>query len=91
MVASWWLFRVNVGLAKRVRDWVKAKNEAIRALPRPPAPTPLATLAEGNTTLPGAKHVREGVVIRPVVYRFAKALGGRAILKLHGEGYLTRK
>jgi RNA ligase (TIGR02306 family) len=89
--ASRWLFRVNVGLAKRVQDWVKAKNEAIRALPRPPAPTPLATLAEGNTTLPGVNHVREGVVIRPVVYRFAKALGGRAILKLHGEGYLTRK
>lgn len=43
----------------------------------------LVSLAEGKTTLNNAEHVREGIVI--------KTIEGRTILKLHGEGYLTRK
>lgn len=46
-------------------------------------------LAEGETTL-GAGHVREGFVVRPVRERFERHVG-RVILKMHGEGYLTRK
>jgi hypothetical protein len=38
----------------------------------------------------GAAHVREGVVVKPTTERYSEALNGRAILKLHGEGYLTR-
>jgi hypothetical protein len=49
----------------------------------------LLAMAEGPTTIGGAKHVREGWVIKPVVERRDRI--GRAILKLHGEGYLTRK
>lgn len=44
--------------------------------------------AEGNSVL--AAHVREGFVVRPVKERFHQELGGRVILKLHGEGYLLR-
>jgi RNA ligase (TIGR02306 family) len=44
-------------------------------------------LAEGDSTL--GKHVREGVVIRPIVERQHDKLG-RVILKLHGEGFLTK-
>ena len=55
----------------------------------------LLPLAEGNTTLLGGKgHVREGFVIRPLKERSMRGgdyVGGRLILKLHGEGYLTRK
>ena len=47
-----------------------------------------AGLAEGATTL-GGEHVREGFVVRPVMERFDDRVG-RVILKLHGEGYLTR-
>lgn len=45
--------------------------------------------AEGITRI-GERHVREGIVIRPQTERYHDGLG-RVILKLHGEGYLTRK
>ncbi|MDE2100433.1 MAG: RNA ligase (ATP) [Patescibacteria group bacterium] len=47
-------------------------------------------LAEGPSTMPKADHVREGVVIKPVVERWDPEVQ-RVILKLHGEGYLTNK
>lgn len=50
----------------------------------------LAPIAEGKTTL-GGGHVREGFVIKPLKERFSDMVGGRLILKLHGEGFLTRK
>jgi len=52
----------------------------------------LKELAEGPTTVPGAEgqHVREGFVVRPVKERYQHS-PGRVILKLHGQGYLTRK
>lgn len=50
----------------------------------------LVSLAEGKTTIPGANHVREGIVIKPTRERIDPHFG-RVILKLAGEGYLTRK
>jgi RNA ligase (TIGR02306 family) len=47
-------------------------------------------LAEGPSMIPGADHVREGVVVKPVVERWNPEIQ-RVILKLHGEGYLTNK
>ncbi len=49
----------------------------------------IASLAEGVTILGAGVHVREGVVVKPVRERFHERLG-RVILKLAGEGYLTR-
>lgn len=49
----------------------------------------LMSLAEGESNL-GGGHVREGWVLRPTVERFDMRLG-RVILKLHGQGYLTRR
>ena len=47
-------------------------------------------LAEGQSTI--ADHIREGFVVKPVDdILFCEEVGGRLILKLHGEGYLTRK
>lgn len=46
-------------------------------------------LAEGPTLIGGGAHVREGFVVRPATERFDDRVG-RVILKLHGEGYLTR-
>ena len=48
----------------------------------------LLSLAEGQSVL--ADNVREGIVIKPVRERFDDRIG-RVILKVHGEGYLTRK
>jgi hypothetical protein len=47
----------------------------------------LCEFAEGQTTLPGADHVREGVVIVPEVERYDERIG-RVKLKLVGAGYL---
>lgn len=45
-------------------------------------------LAEGKSTIAG--HVREGIVVKPLVERWDQELG-RVFLKLPGEGYLLRK
>ena len=50
----------------------------------------LTSLAEGSTTLPGASHVREGIVVKPLEDRLDPTIG-RVFLKLHGQGYLLRK
>ncbi|MFJ2862285.1 RNA ligase (ATP) [Kitasatospora sp. NPDC087314] len=48
--------------------------------------------AQGRETVSGRElHVREGVVVRPVTERWSLALGGRAIAKVVGDAYLTRK
>jgi hypothetical protein len=50
----------------------------------------LAKLAEGSTMMPGASHVREGFVCKPMIERTAHGLG-RVFLKMIGEGYHLRK
>ncbi len=46
--------------------------------------------AEGKSTLPGADHVREGFVVKPLHERWHAACG-RVALKMVGEGYQLRK
>ncbi|KPC60010.1 RNA ligase (ATP) [Streptomyces chattanoogensis] len=49
-------------------------------------------LAEGRETVSGrAVHIREGVVVRPLADRYSPVVGGRAIAKVVGGAYLTRK
>ncbi|MEU6092313.1 RNA ligase (ATP) [Streptomyces sp. NPDC047085] len=49
-------------------------------------------LASGRETVSGkGLHLREGVVIRPVVERYSPVTGGRAIAKAVSPAYLTRK
>src|SRR5512133_1194053 len=50
----------------------------------------LAEMSEGPSTVAGAKHIREGIVVKPAKERIDPHFG-RVILKLPGEGYLTRK
>lgn len=50
----------------------------------------IAAMAEGTSTLPGANHVREGVVVKPLVERWDQEIG-RVFLKQPGEDYLLRK
>lgn len=47
---------------------------------------------DGNTTLDGVQHIREGIVMRPVIerYDFESNLG-RVLLKSISADYLTRK
>lgn len=47
-------------------------------------------LAEGQSTLPGANHIREGVIVKPVVENVLTN-GKRKILKCKGAGYLIWK
>lgn len=49
----------------------------------------LKELCEGKSTYPGAKHIREGIVIRPLVERHDDRIG-RVCPKLVGKGYLLR-
>lgn len=46
--------------------------------------------ASGPTTLPGASHLREGVVVKPIVERTSPRIG-RAILKYVSDDYLLAK
>ncbi len=50
----------------------------------------IAEMAEGTSTLPGANHVREGIVVKPLVERWDQEIG-RVFLKQPGEDYLLRK
>ncbi len=50
----------------------------------------LKSLAEGKSVVPGANHIREGFVVKPTTERYDSNFG-RVILKMPGEGYLTRK
>jgi len=47
-------------------------------------------MSNGKTTIPGANHIREGIVIKPLKERTAPWLG-RVIVKLVGEDYLLMK
>jgi len=47
-------------------------------------------LAQGNSTLPGANHMREGAVVRPMEEREHRRIG-RVILKYIGDEYLCSK
>jgi len=49
----------------------------------------LMALAEGHSVLPGANHVREGIVVKPLQERWERRLG-RVILKMPGQGYHLR-
>lgn len=62
----------------------------VPVLYRGPWSPELRSYAEGPSTVPGANHVREGMVVRPVKERWDDRIG-RVILKIHGESYLTRK
>ncbi|MFE2064681.1 RNA ligase (ATP) [Streptomyces sp. NPDC059467] len=49
-------------------------------------------IASGRETVSGrGLHLREGVVIRPLVERYSTVTGGRAIAKAVSGAYLTRK
>lgn len=48
----------------------------------------IMAMAEGKTTL-GGKHIREGVVVKPVVETIVRGIG-RLVLKIVGQGYLEK-
>jgi RNA ligase (TIGR02306 family) len=55
----------------------------------PYSPERIEELAEGPSQVPGADHVREGCVVRPVRERWHEE-AGRAVLKIVGNGYLEK-
>jgi RNA ligase (TIGR02306 family) len=70
---------------------IRLELPTVPLLFRGPWDPSLKSHAEGPTVIGNGVHVREGFVVRPVKERFAEALGDRLILKMHGEGFLTRK
>jgi len=62
----------------------------VPTLYRGPWSESLRYLAEGKTTMPGADHVREVFVVKPIKERMMRGLG-RVFLKFVGEGNLLRK
>lgn len=76
-------------------EWVSADVGRLHAAELPWVPLigefkfdfdTIAKLAEGPSTVPGAKHVREGVVVKPLRERTHPKVG-RVNLKLVGNGY----
>jgi RNA ligase (TIGR02306 family) len=65
----------------------KAGIPVVPALYTGPWNKSLLSLAEGKSSL--AEHIREGIVIKPIVERFDDRIT-RVVLKHHGEGYLLR-
>ncbi len=53
-------------------------------------PAIVEPLCEGQTTIGGATHIREGVVIKPTKERWCQDIG-RVILKMKSEAYMLRK
>lgn len=51
----------------------------------------LMDVAEGLTVVGDGAHIREGVVVRPLVERRSEVTGGRAIGKFVSEAYVLRK
>jgi RNA ligase (TIGR02306 family) len=49
----------------------------------------ILALAEGPSLVPGANHVREGIVVKPLVERYDLGVG-RVNMKVVGNGYLER-
>ncbi len=49
----------------------------------------LKRMAEGPSLIPGAEHIREGIVIRPLIERQSDAIG-RVQLKLVSNQYLEK-
>lgn len=49
----------------------------------------VCSMAEGPSTVHGAKHVREGVVVKPITERWDEKIG-RVCLKVVGAGYLEK-
>jgi len=47
----------------------------------------IRALADGQTTMPGADHIREGVVVKPAKERIDPKIG-RVVLKYIGDAYL---
>lgn len=49
----------------------------------------LLAMADGKTTIPGAEHLREGIVVKPIVERTDPEIG-RVLLKIVSNQYLER-
>lgn len=49
----------------------------------------ICSLAEGQSLIPGANHIREGCVVKPIQERWHVAIG-RVQLKVVGAGYLEK-
>lgn len=81
-------------------QWVSARDARGFAPDLPWVPTvadgvpfdfdTVLALAEGPSLVPGAPHVREGVVVKPLIERTCLELG-RVNLKVIGNGYMGRK
>ncbi|MFG2140536.1 RNA ligase (ATP) [Streptomyces sp. NPDC048650] len=95
------VFDVSVEVDGQVRWLAPRELTAVLAGRLPVVPTlftgpydahRVMELADGRETLSGrAVHLREGVVVRPLTDRYSPAVGGRAIAKVVGSAYLTRK
>lgn len=90
--------RVAVFDLLRGTEWVPALPAREQAPHLPWVPTiyqgaydwdTIEALAEGPSLIPGANHMREGVVFKPLVERQDVTIG-RVCLKIVGNGYLER-
>jgi RNA ligase (TIGR02306 family) len=91
--------RIAVFDLLRGSDWVNAEEARELGSELPWVPTvvdgipfdllAVLALAEGPSLVPGASHLREGIVVKPLRERTALGIG-RVCLKVIGNGYLER-
>ncbi len=85
----------DIFTGSRWLDYTEMKRigEGLRFCPvvyyGPYDPEKLKELAEGESLIETADHIREGIVIRPIIEKFHMELG-RVVLKIVSNGYMER-
>ena len=89
-------FRVfDIAIDGKYQSWEYVNSHGWETAPAlyqgPYSKETVISLTDGPSTLPGADHIREGVVIRPALEAISELTGTRKIAKSISETYLLRR
>ena len=89
-------FRVfDIAIDGKYQSWEYVNSHGWETAPAlyqgPYSKETVISLTDGPSTLPGADHIREGIVIRPVLEAISELTGTRKIAKSISETYLLRR
>ena len=89
-------FRVfDIAIDGKYQSWEYVNSHGWETAPMlyqgPYSKETVINLTDGPSTLPGADHIREGIVIRPVLEAISELTGTRKIAKSISESYLLRR
>ena len=89
-------FRVfDIAIDGKYQSWEYVNSHGWETAPMlyegPYSKETVVSLTDGPSTLPGADHIREGIVIRPMIEAVSELTGTRKIAKSISERYLLRR